>query len=336
MSIRFSPSDNRVRDRRNGFTLIELLVVISIIGVLIALLLPAVQAAREAARRIQCVNNLKQIGLGFLNFESSQGFFPPAAIDAAFAPLNINVDSSGKAVATKDLVEHGWAVLLLPHAEQTALYNTYNLALDYRATGNQTLLNTRLNLMVCPSTPEPTRTDRVQNAKFGLWTSAPGDYGPNNSVNEGLVTAGFVDPGNYEGVLRANMLRRIAEITDGTSNTQVVTEVAGRPDRWTRGPKFTKSDPPGTPNRVRISGAGWADRESPFGLHGFTQDGLITPGPCHTNCTNANEVFSFHNGGANNLFADGSVHFIKETTSIRVFAKLISRAGGEVISANDY
>jgi prepilin-type N-terminal cleavage/methylation domain-containing protein/prepilin-type processing-associated H-X9-DG protein len=321
---------------RSGFTLIELLVVISIIAVLIALLLPAVQSAREAARRIQCTNNLKQLGLAMHNFESANGFFTPAAVDMPFAKLNINVDENGQPLPANKLVQHGWAVLLLPYAEQSALFNTYNLALDYRNPGNSTLVTTQLNIMACPSTPGQGRIDTHNSGGFTGWKAACGDYAPNNSVNGALITAGFVAPGVYAGVMQANVVRTIAEITDGTSNTEVMAEVAGRPDRWRRGPKFTASNPPGSTPRIRVSGAGWADRESAYGLHGFTMDGETNPGPCHTNCTNANEVFSFHPGGANNLFADGSVRFIKETTAIQVYANLISRAGGEIISADAY
>jgi len=320
------------RDARSGFTLIELLVVIAIIAVLISLLLPAVQAAREAARRMQCANNLKQMGLALHNFESANGFFTPAAVDDVFPKLNINV---GKLV-TGQLVEHGWSALLLPFAEQANLANSYNLTLDFRDKGNSTVVMTNLSLMMCPSTPNSPRIDTNNSGGFKGWQAVAGDYGPNNSVAATLIDAKFVAPGTYAGVMQANVVRTIAEILDGTSNTEVIAECAGRPDIWRRGNKFTASNPVGSSPRIRTSGAGWADRDSAYGLHGFTMDGSSNPGPCHTNCTNANEVFSFHPGGANNLFADGSVHFIKETMAIQVYANMISRANGEIISADAY
>ena len=122
--------------RDSAFTLIELLVVIAIIGVLIALLLPAVQAARAAARRIQCTNNLKQIGLGLLNFENSQGYLPTDAI----GPY---IDGS--------LYAQGWMTFILPQIEQSTLYNAMNLNANWYDPANQTVVNTKINAFVCPA-----------------------------------------------------------------------------------------------------------------------------------------------------------------------------------------
>src|SRR4051812_48243127 len=191
-----------VKHRRPGFTLIELLVVIAIIAILIALLLPAVQAAREAAWRTQCVNNLKQMGLAMHNFESANGFFTPAAVDAAFPKLGLNVDASGNAIAKPTL--HGWVILLLPFTEQVALYNSYNLKADFRDTPNSTAIITQLNLMMCPSSPNPNRIDTDNPGGFKAWQAAAGDYGPNNSVVKVAIDAGFVKPGTYAGVMQAN------------------------------------------------------------------------------------------------------------------------------------
>jgi prepilin-type processing-associated H-X9-DG protein len=103
----------------------------------------------------------------------------------------------------------------------------------------------------------------------------------------------------------------------------VIAEDAGRPDEWRSG-------------RLAIAkgqtDGGWADRDAEYITHGFTVDGASDPGPCHTNCTNNNEVYSFHSGGANHVFADGSVHFIKASMDIRMFVKLLTRSGDDIIT----
>jgi prepilin-type processing-associated H-X9-DG protein len=130
----------------------------------------------------------------------------------------------------------------------------------------------------------------------------------------------------YQGVMRGNFLARIADILDGTSNTLVITEDAGRPQIWRVGRLVAG----------RTSGAGWADRDNEFITHGFTSDGATDPGPCHTNCTNNNENYSFHIGGANGVFADGSVRFYSSSMSIRIMGRLITRAGRETVSGSDF
>jgi len=324
---------------RGGFTLIELLVVIAIIAVLIALLLPAVQSAREAARRAQCLNNLKQIGLGMHNFEGSQGYFPPTfgistpTFALAGIPLNVAPDFYQPCPQQLGdwckipLVTHSWCALILPYLEQGQVFNAYNLSSSSASFQNATTCATQLNVMVCPSAP-PYRVDNfttpfVPGATFPF---AAGDYAVADGVDGSWQVRGFVDSdgtsNSLVGLLRGNVVRRIAEVTDGTSNTIMVSEDAGRPLSYRKG----NAARPGR----RESGAGWADYESEFYIDG---DGYS---PCHTNCSNNNEIFAFHPGGANHLFADGSVRFVKETTSARVLGRLITYNRGEVVSADEF
>ena len=147
------------RNRRRGFTLIELLVVIAIIGVLIALLLPAVQKVREAANRISCQNNLKQIGLGVLNFESTYGGLPPSRTTG-------NVAS-----APYWPYQHSWSAALLPYIEQTATFNLYNYKADWNNAINYTAIRTYMPVFNCPSTPDQPRQDMTIAAQ-----PSAGDY----------------------------------------------------------------------------------------------------------------------------------------------------------------
>ncbi len=155
----------RMRPRQGGFTLIELLVVIAIIAVLIALLLPAVQAAREAARRAQCVNNLKQIGLGLMNYESSNGAFPPTTI---LVPATTGGPGTWA-------FSSSWSVFarITPFLEQGAFYSTINFSLDYGKAPNLTASYTTLNLLFCPSDPGP----HYDSASYGGTTYATTSYG---------------------------------------------------------------------------------------------------------------------------------------------------------------
>src|SRR5262249_36009245 len=133
--------------------------------------------------------------------------------------------------------------------------------------------------------------------------------------------------GNYQGVLQPNHMTRLEEITDGTSQTILLGEDAGRPRLWRAGR-------PG-PDQV-VDGGSWAALNSGIILQGSTPDGVMRPGPCAINCTNEREVYSFHPGGANVVFADGSVRFLNKSISIRALAALVTRAGGEVVPGDDF
>lgn len=301
--------------RSPGFTLVELLVVIAIVGILVALLLPAVQAVREAARRTSCNNNLKQVALALNSYHDALGTFPPA---------NVKTPSA-----------HNWVAFMLPYVEQQTLYQQYRWDVNWDDLANQPAVGTHLAVLCCPSTPGWDRVD-----KWGSKKAAICDYGPVTMVTGQLIRLGFVPfVSDCRGVF-AGEKPRLVHICDGTSNTILITEDAGRPEFWTsegRGPADSECGCDNSDvHNGRVAGAGWAHAGNPFPLHGFTADGLTCPGPCAINCTNNNEAFSFHPGGVNAVFADGSVHFLAETMPMATYAALITRGGGEIIPGNAF
>jgi prepilin-type N-terminal cleavage/methylation domain-containing protein/prepilin-type processing-associated H-X9-DG protein len=316
--------------RRRGFTLIELLVVIAIIAILIGLLLPAVQKVREAAGRIKCANNLKQIGLALHNYHGDQGNFPPGAE----GPLNPAFPQYA------GLKHHALGSHLLAYLEQSALAAQYSRDVSWFDQPNQVVVNTQLKVWQCPSA----EANRVQDGSLPTiapppstpfpGTAACGDYAGMSYVDAALEPTGLIDPangprddqGHSDGAFTPNHTRSIAEILDGTSNTILVAECAGRPQLWRAGRKV--------PN-AWLSGGPWASRNQLW-TRGSSADGTAFYGPCAVNCTNDRAVYSFHPGGANVAFADGSVRFLKAAIDIRVFARLVTRAGGEVVSDGDF
>jgi prepilin-type N-terminal cleavage/methylation domain-containing protein len=300
--------------RRSAFTLVELLVVIAIIGALVALLLPAVQAARESARRAHCINNLKQIGLALYQHHDTYGKFPPGWVQAPFTVPQGKIVDGG----------HGLFPFLLPYVEEQVLAAQYHW--DKRSQGpeNQPVATSQLKVLQCPSAAPDRWVTAVEdpgNYNYG-GRGASGDYAGVRDIDTRLVDLGLVDqPANYEGVLTRGYLTRLRDITDGTSQTIMVTECAGRPELWQAGTPVAD---------IYAPGGAWVGGTLIL-FQGSSPDGVLRPGPCAVNCTNKQEAYSFHPAGVNAVFADGALHFVNANIDIRIFARLVTRAGGEVV-----
>ena len=324
-------------NRRRGFTLIELLVVIAIIAVLIALLLPAVQAAREAARRAQCVNNLKQMGLALHNYHDAVGAFPMSYV--AYQPFRDGASDTAPGWA--------WSTMILPQLEQSPLYNAANIILPVEATANTTMARSSLNAYLCPSDPIPGGPFSVSNAGgTALATVSPTSYAACVGNDAADSTTGLNNDGIGNGVMFRNSRIRIADITDGTSQTILVGERA-----W--------SINNGTWTGVVTNGVIRRGPSNPCPATGAAYYLAATLVQAHCNVLNTitdpdgglDDYSSRHPGGANMLFGDGSVRFLKSVlanngtnpdgSTIYSPASLIlqalgTRAGGEVLGSDSY
>lgn len=289
-----------------GFTLVELLVVIAIIGVLVALLLPAVQAAREAARRTQCQNHLKQIGLALHNYNDSHAAFPPSRTTTA--------------------PTRGWVVAVLPYFEQQTLQNTYRMDLNWDHALNRPAVSTPLKVVICPSVPSRNRADA---------NGAVSDYWALRRVSPLLVGLGlFPPPVDPKGLMdNDNKSTRVAEVTDGISNTMAVAEDGGLPEQWIKGKRVS---PPIIGDVVNGKRHYWAAERLDLDLQGFDPNIQIEGGACVLNCMNWLEVYSFHPSGANVVFGDGSVRFVRGSISIRTLVALWTRANGDLAPSDDF
>lgn len=309
----------------SGFTLVELLVVIAIIGVLVGLLLPAVQAAREASRRATCVNQMRQVGLACLNYESQKGEFPPAYTEKEILPGRGQIRW-----------EHSLMTYVLPFMEQANMAERINLQLDWDekvqtnpdGTTNWEHVQTPLPVMKCPSVPErETENTTDYLASVSINNSPP-------FARQLLTDLGVSNPGqNWASILHpyANGFNaadrvddfeppEIRQVVDGLSNSFMLFEDAGRPLVYRNG--VNTGDPPS------LQGISWADHRNFISVGGSKACGETSL----MNCTNVEEIYSFHTSGANFCYGDGSVHFIQEDLDPIVFAALHSRAGEEVVT----
>ncbi len=324
-------------DKHKGFTLVELLVVIAIIGVLVGLLLPAVQSAREAARRMSCSNNIRQLGLALHNYEGTHKTLPPSRINLT-SPV---------------IFQQSWVSMILPFIEQGNVHAAYQHGMPWYGRINDPLTTVKLPPMTCPSAPDARElpTSALYNAVTDKTrTDQPrwgySDYGSINAIrNSAFVSVGLPSLGTRE-VLGA-MGRgpegvRFSAITDGLSNTVVVAEGAGRPGIYISGKKVNNPRSGiafGTP--FVPDGWGWADINSGFSIDGSeklgnqnntTTSGTTTiVGSCMMNCTNDSELYAFHIGGAQFLFGDGSVHFLSQSINGQTFVAVMTRDRGDIV-----
>ena len=292
--------------RRRGFTLIELLVVIAIVTILVALLLPAVQQAREAARRIQCKNNLKQLGLALHNYHDSSGCFPPLEI----MPEDANgLICNPWGSALWGMRSGAWHMFLLPQLDQANVYATldFNVGVGWTA-ANRAAYSRKYPTYICPSHP---LGDYVDPSIRGTPSHILHYY-----ANEGVDYdyPDFECTKVADGVFFHNSSIRLSQITDGASHTALLAESLG----------YTPAGPPGTSGYTRVGNfRGLAiscqtrfnvQPNSNVGSGGYWGD----PG-------------SFHTGGCHVLLADGAVRFASENIDARVWRGVGTRHGGEVI-----
>jgi prepilin-type N-terminal cleavage/methylation domain-containing protein/prepilin-type processing-associated H-X9-DG protein len=333
---------------RHAFTLIELLVVIAIIAVLIALLLPAVQAAREAARRSQCVNNLKQFGLALQNYTDTNGALPPASSTLGSTVLGGMNNFSKKP-------------RILPYMEQNAIYNSLNMSYVQESAQNATNLTTQINVFNCPSDGNnPSSTYAVSGAGTLAiaYTSYPDNLGTIHTNNGGM----YDGPGYDLGVSTYGPTLTLASVTDGTSNTASWSEIVrGRGGTTIQGPNqvYLMTIPLPTANtyvplvtylnacktsntlpnpifdyKGRIWGTDYAAQGGGYShimtpnLKACIFSGQSQPLQQTAMCVGAS---SFHSGGVNVGFLDGSVRFVKDSVSQQTWWGISTKASGEII-----
>jgi prepilin-type N-terminal cleavage/methylation domain-containing protein/prepilin-type processing-associated H-X9-DG protein len=296
---------------RRAFTLIEVLVVISVIGVLVALLLPAIQSARDAARRAQCTNNLKQIGLALLNYETTHKSFPSGYVSS--------YDGDGNDTGPG----WGWCAFILPQMEESAIYHVIHFDLPIEDPNNGVRV-ANIPGFFCPTDD----AKRVWQAKNRDASGNPIALICEVAASNYVGMYGTTEPGvDGDGIFFRNSKISLKDITDGTSKTIAVGERAHQLGNATWVGSVTNAilfpDDNNTVSRPETE-------HSSGMVLGHAGEG-IGPGAAGGD---VNQFYSLHGSGANFLFADGHVTFLTDTTDYKTYLALTTRAGGEIFSGS--
>lgn len=334
--------------RRRGFTLVELLVVIAIIGILVALLLPAVQAAREAARRLSCQNNEKQIALACLNFESTHRTLPPGSINAN------GTSESGM----------GWPVRILPYVEESSVNEEtvakYKTVDDLYSGSYDELNSLRLPSYRCPSNAEmDTQREKFGNAerKPMSYAGVTGSYFARTGVCPTTRTTGvycvaantnnIFGANNFDGLLIQDWPVKLKQVTDGMTKTLLIGERWYQLRTWMIGAYWTGTSQAIAPDGPQPSTAffasknlsdRWPINHDPLTAAYISHDNAagdypaILPSTPKVISVNDLPWGSHHSGGANFANGDGSVRFLNDDIDVALFLALGSRNGGETVS----
>jgi prepilin-type processing-associated H-X9-DG protein/prepilin-type N-terminal cleavage/methylation domain-containing protein len=301
--------------RRRGFSLIELLTVIATVGVLCALLLPAVQGAREAERRVRCGNNLRQMGIALHNYHDALGSFPMGYVAAR------------NQAATVTSPGWGWAALILPQLDQRPLFGSANFSLPVESMANATSRATAIGVYICPSDRDSGNYTIVRDSGSPIGVFQSNSYAA--CFGAGLEIDDVPDRGN--GLFFRNGVVRLADVRDGTGSTIAIGE---------RGACLVKTPWIGAPE----GGTSSLDATSTLSAAAYGSTGrggelvVAHAGNVNLNAsgTSPDDFYSPHTGGANFLFADGSARFVKQTINLHVYRALCTRNGGEILGGDSY